>query len=102
MMKNIEMKQIAYRLLALLVLSIVVVSCGKSDIDPYSSKRKLWFTQKVDNTVVNDVVRSFSHHPVATTLRVPFQLNLIGAIPSADLAYSVVVVDSLTTASTEA
>lgn len=74
-------------------------SCAKSDIPTYDSKNKLWFTAKdKDEKVVDNIVKSFSHFPGAETLEVPFEINLIGRIPDQDMAYRVVVVDSLTTA----
>lgn len=99
-MKRINMKSI---LLLSFVASTVLssVSCKKSDIFPYESTNKLWFTT-VDptntNIKINDVIRSFSHYPGKTELEVGFPINLIGQIPQTDMTYSVVPVDSLTTA----
>lgn len=84
-------------------LSLFSQGCGKSDIEPYSSENKLWFTQyarvKGDLVDVSEQKRSFSHYPQSTeTLDIPFQVNLMGDFLEEDRQYKAVVVDSLTTA----
>lgn len=81
------------------VAGLLSGGCNKAEIENYTSKDKLWFTQ-VDNNKdsVGTLTRSFSHFPGAKTLRVPFEVTLIGAIADHDREYKVVVVDSLTTA----
>lgn len=81
------------------VAALVTAGCGEAGIDTYTSKDKIWFTQKNEaNEPVNELVRSFSHYPGAETLEVAFQVNLIGSVADYDRTYAVVVVDSLTTA----
>ena len=84
--------------------AVFMASCGKSEIEPYESKAKLWFTQDyyagtpVTKHDANDVKRSFALFPGEKTLDIPFEINLIGDVAGNDRSYSVVVVDSLTTA----
>lgn len=84
--------------------AVLMGSCGKSEIEPYESQSKLWFTQDYyagtpsTKHDANDLKRSFALFPGEETLDVPFEINLIGNIAGVDRAYSVIVVDSLTTA----
>lgn len=100
------MKTAYWKILALSGVSALwLAGCGSSEIEPYESKSKLWFTQEyyagtpATKYDANDVMRSFSLYPGASTLDIPFEINLIGDITSSDRTYSVVVDEELTTAS---
>lgn len=84
-------------------LTALPAGCGKSEIDNYGSKDKLWFTQQVQVNKqeiknVANIVRSFSMYPGSATIEVPFEVNLIGNKADRDRTYKIVVVDTLTTA----
>lgn len=82
-----------------LAAALLSPACGDSDIEAYSTKDKVWFTQKrSDGTVVGDILRSFSHYPGSETLDVAFQVNLIGATADHDRRYAVVIDEEQTTA----
>lgn len=83
----------------LLAAALLSPACGDSDIEAYTDKDKVWFTQKTsEGAIVSDILRSFSHYPGSETLDVTFQVNLIGAIVDHDRTYAVEIDEEQTTA----
>lgn len=98
-MNTIRFKLIAKLACFLTTVLAFAAGCGKSEIEPFDSKAKIWFTQTDDNKAnVGNIIRSFSHYPGTETLDVTFEVNLIGLIADFDREYKAVVVDTLTTA----
>lgn len=82
--------------IALFVFLLGLWACSTKEIEVYTSERYLYFpdsTKGLDTAMI-----SFTHHPGATTLEVPFYVGLTGPICEQPLEYKLIVVDSLTTA----
>lgn len=90
----------------LLLLVLPFQSCDHKEVESYNAEHFLFFERwkqisANERARIDTVGYSFSHYVGETELVHEFQVNLIGDLLTEDTEYSVVVVDSLTTASAE-
>lgn len=89
-------------LLGGLCLMMLLQSCDKQEVFSYEADRALFFERweqvGTNNIRLDTVQYSFSHYVGIEDLEHRFKINLIGNLLEEDMAYRVIVVDSLTTA----
>ena len=89
-------------LLGVLCVRRLLQSCDKQEVLSYEADRALFFERweqvGTNNIRLDTVQYSFSHYVGIEDLEHRFKINLIGNLLEEDMAYRVIVVDSLTTA----
>lgn len=100
-MKNMN-RHIGIMLVFALVLIGLVQSCDTMKVEPFGEERALYFEKRVyvDNEwkTVDTAVIAITNYPGQEELRHPFRICLIGDVLPEDTEYSLVEVDSMTTA----
>ena len=85
------------RIFYVVTLAAIFAACEKDQIGRYDLGRYLYFTM----TEEQDTLLSFSNYPGESEHTLAFEVNLQGPLLDAPQAFSLAVVDSLTTASAE-
>ncbi|WP_418991080.1 DUF4843 domain-containing protein [Alistipes sp.] len=86
----------------LFAAAVLIGGCNKSEVETFESQNRIWFTQKIsiknEWIYLNEQEHSFALYPGKNSIKVPFQVNLMGDLADYDREFKVVAVDSLTTA----
>lgn len=88
-------------IILLLMICFCLTSCKIDEIEPYNSKRSLFFPKlhpKDSKITIDSLYVSFSHHNGKDELKIPFTVSLVGQLLDKDMEYVVSVDKEKTTA----